>query len=190
MRERCLSMYLTRLKNSAPVCLLAVVLAGALVAVPAAGAGWVGSQSFPLAHANASPFTPLARAHASSALTSVNEWGRLKKQSSKGYTIDEKGVGWGTFNCSVLQQMTLNGTLVTATYTAYLSGGTISGTATAHIYSLIKESGGEFAHFRGTITLSRGTGTRAGASGTAHFSGKINHESFEMTTHISGNLRI
>jgi hypothetical protein len=163
----------TRLKNFAPACVLASLLAGTATSAIAAAA----SRPTSLPHANAS-----------SALTAVNEWGRLHKVSSKGYTIDEEGVGWGTFNCSVLMQMTLNGTLVTASYTAYLSGGTISGTATAHIYSYDQIT--EVAKFNGTISLHSGTGSRAHASGTASFSGKINHTSYEMNTHINGNLRL
>ena len=83
-------------------------------------------------------------------------------------------------------EMTLSGTLVTAKYTAYLSGGSISGTATAHIHYATKTE----AHFSGTITLQRGTRSRSGASGTAKFSGEINRYSFAMKTHITGNLRL
>ena len=57
-------------------------------------------------------------ADARPALTSVNEYGRLQIQAHRGSTIDEKGVGWGTFNCSVVIALTLSGTLVTANYTA------------------------------------------------------------------------
>ena len=157
MREGCLSMYPMRFKNFAPACVIAVLLAGLLTSV-AAG----------------------------STLTSVNEYGRLQKQNSSGANIDEKGVGWGSFNCSVLMELTLSGTLVTAKYTAYLSGGSISGTATAHIHSATKTAG----YFSGTITLQHGTRNRAGASGTADFSGEINRTSYAMTTHITGKLRL
>jgi len=75
---------------------------------------------------------------------------------------------------------------VTAKYTAYLSGGSISGTATAHIHSATKTAG----YFSGTITLQHGTRNRAGASGTADFSGEINRTSYAMTTHITGKLRL
>jgi len=125
-------------------------------------------------------------ADARPALTSINEYGRLAIQAHKGSTIDEKGVGWGTFNCSVVIALTLSGTLVTANYTAYLSGGSISGTATAHIHSATPRA----AAFSGTISLSRGTSSRAGASGTAGFSGTINRTSYAMTTHITGRLRL
>jgi len=151
-------MDLTRFKNFAPACLLALLLAGPLASV----------------------------ANAGSALTSVNETGELKKENSSGTTIDEKGIGKGTFRCSVVMEMVLSGTLVTAKYTAYLSGGSISGTATAHIHSATKTA----ALFSGTITLQHGTRSRSGASGTADFSGEINRTSYAMTTHITGKLRL
>jgi hypothetical protein len=125
-------------------------------------------------------------AEARPALTSVNEYGSLHIQAHKGSTIDEKGVGWGTFNCSVVIALTLSGTLVTANYTAYLSGGAITGTATAHIHSATPQA----AAFSGTISLERGTGSRAHASGTASFAGTINRTSYAMTTHITGRLRL
>jgi hypothetical protein len=127
-----------------------------------------------------------ASAEARPPLTSVNEYGRLQIQAHKGSTIDEKGVGWGTFNCSVVIALTLSGALVTANYTAYLQGGSITGTATAHIHSATPRA----AAFSGTISLSRGTGSRAHASGTATFAGTINRTSYAMTTHITGRLRL
>jgi hypothetical protein len=125
-------------------------------------------------------------ARADASLTSVNEYGSLKMQSHKGSTINEQGVGWGTFNCSVVIALTLTGTLVTADYTAYLQGGSISGTAAAHIHSATTTA----ARFSGTISLKRGTRSRAHASGTAGFSGTINRTSYAMTTHITGTLRL
>jgi hypothetical protein len=164
-------MYLVRLKNFAPACVVASLVAGTLVSVAAAATR---------------PLAPLARAHASSALSAVNETGELKKESSSGTTIDEKGTGKGSFNCSVVMEMTLSGTLVTAKYTAWLYGGSINGTAIAHINSATKTVG----YFSGTITLHGGTRGRTHASGTAKFSGEINRIYFNMNTHITGNLRL
>jgi hypothetical protein len=127
-----------------------------------------------------------AGAAASSSPASVNEYGSLHIQSHKGYTIYEKGIGWGSFNCSVVIGLTLKGTLVTASYTAYLHGGSVSGTATAHIHSATTTA----AFFSGTITLDRGTGSRSRASGTASFAGTINRTTYAMTTHIAGKLRL
>jgi hypothetical protein len=118
--------------------------------------------------------------------SSVNEYGRLAMQDNKGSTIEEKGIGWGSFNCSVLISLTVSGTLVTSQYTAYLSGGAITGTAIAHIHTATTQA----AAFSGTITLSRGTGSRSGASGAASFSGTINRTTYAMTTHITGKLRL
>lgn len=132
----------------------------------------------------ASPSVAPADAHA--ALRPVNEYGSLRMQRHRGSTIEEKGVGWGTFNCSVVIELTLSGTLVTANYTAYLQGGSISGSATAHIRSSTTKA----AAFSGTISLRSGTGSRAHASGTASFSGTINRTSYAMTTHITGRLRL
>jgi len=127
-----------------------------------------------------------AGAAAAPPLTSVNEYGRLAIENNKGATIDEKGIGWGTFNCSVVIQLTLKGTLVTAEYTSWLRGGSISGTATAHIHSATTT----VAAFSGTITLDRGTRGRSGASGTASFAGTISRTTYAMTTHITGKLRL
>lgn len=125
-------------------------------------------------------------ASAAASSTSVNEWGDLRMQTHKGSTINEKGIGWGTFNCSVVISLTLSGTLVTASYTAYLKGGSISGTASAHIHSATTTA----ARFSGTISLRHGTGSRAHASGTAGFAGTINRTSYAMTTHITGRLHL
>jgi len=126
-------------------------------------------------------------ANSSPPLTAVNEYSRLKLQESRGAAnIDEKGVGWGSFNCSVVIHLTLSGTLVTGRYTAYLQGGSISGTATAHIHSATTT----VARFSGTITLDHGTGSRAGASGTAGFSGTINRTTYAMNTSVVGRLRL
>src|ERR1700684_2540892 len=92
---------------------------------------------------------------ASPSLTAVNEYGSLSLERHKGATVDERGRGSGTFNCSVYIQLTLSGTLVTAKYSAYPRGGSIIGTATAHIHSATTKS----AYFSGTITLDSGTGS-------------------------------
>lgn len=132
----------------------------------------------------ASCLAPRADAH--QAFRSVNEYGALSLQSNKGSTINERGHGWGTLNCTVAIQLTLSGTLVTARYTAYPSGGSITGTATAHIHSATTK----VAAFSGTITLKTGTGGYAGPAGVGAFQGTINRTSYAMTVHITGRLRL
>ena len=166
-------MCVDRMKRGAPLC-LATLLAGPFASAAPAGV----SVGLPAPH---------ARASASPPLTSVDEYGKLTLQASRGVgSIDEKGVGWGSFNCSVAIQLNLSGTLVSGRYTAYLQGGSISGTATAHIHSATTT----VAQFSGTVTLSHGTGSRAGASGTASFSGTISRTTYAMNTRLLGKLRL
>jgi hypothetical protein len=119
-------------------------------------------------------------------LTNVDEYGSLSLERNKGSTIDERGRGSGTFDCNVYIQLTLSGTLVTAEYSAYPHGGSIVGTATAHIHAATPRS----ASFSGTIALGRGTGGYAHASGTASFSGTISRTTYAMTVRIAGRLRL
>lgn len=107
-------------------------------------------------------------------------------QSSKGATIAEQGNGSGTFRCTVSIQLTLSGTLVTASYLAHPHGGSIRGTARAHIHSTSTTA----AVFSGTITLEGGTGSYVHASGTGVFQGTINRTSYAMSIHITGRLRL
>jgi hypothetical protein len=125
-------------------------------------------------------------AHASSSVTAVNEYGSLSLEHSKGATIDERGRGSGTFSCAVYIQLTLSGTLVTAKYSAYPHGGSIVGTATAHIHSATTK----LAYFSGTITLNSGSGNYAHASGTASFAGTISRTTYAMTVRVAGRLHL
>lgn len=119
-------------------------------------------------------------------LTDVNEYGSLRLESNKGSTINERGRGSGTFSCNVYIQLTLNGTLVKAKYSAYPHGGSLIGTATAHIHSATTK----LANFSGTISLDSGTGSYAHPSGTASFQGTIDRTSYAMSVRIVGRLRL
>lgn len=132
------------------------------------------------------PLASAAPAGATPALTTVNEYGSLSLEHSKGSTIDEGGRGSGTFDCAVYIQLTLSGTLVSAKYSAYPHGGAILGTATAHIHSATTQS----AYYSGTITLNDGTGSYAHAAGIASFQGTISRTTYAMTVRIAGRLRL
>jgi hypothetical protein len=134
----------------------------------------------------ASPCLAPATAGASPVLTNVREYGSLTLESNKGPTVDERGRGSGTFSCNVYISMTLNGTLVRATYSAYPQGGSIIGTATAHIHKATTAE----AEFSGTISLTSGSGRYAHPSGTASFKGKINRTNYAMNIEIDGPLHL
>jgi hypothetical protein len=117
---------------------------------------------------------------------SVNEYGSLTLKSSAGASILEQGHGWGSFDCGVSIRLTVSGTLVTASYTAYPHGGSLRGQARAYIHSASRAQ----ASYSGTIWLHGGSGAYAGASGSASFDGTINRKTYAMTLHISGRVRL
>lgn len=116
----------------------------------------------------------------------MDEYGSLEMRHSEGSSVDEQGSGTGTFSCTVSIRMTLSGTLVTASYLARPRGGSIRGTARAHIHSATTKE----ARFTGAITLDGGTGSYTHASGTASFDGTINRTSYAMSIHIVGRLHL
>jgi hypothetical protein len=129
---------------------------------------------------------PAVPARAQSPLRSVNEYGRLSLKSSRGATIFEQGSGWGSFGCAVSITLTVDGTLVRASYLAHPHGGSIRGSARAYIRSANKAG----AYYSGTIWLHGGTGAYAGASGSASFSGTINRKTYAMSLRIAGRVRL
>jgi hypothetical protein len=128
-----------------------------------------------------------ASAGARRPVTAVDENGSLHLESNKGPTINERGTGSGSFTCNVYISLTLRGTLVTATYSAYPhGGGSIIGTASAHIHSSTEKA----ASFTGTITLKSGTGSYAHPSGSGSFDGTINRTSYAMNVRVAGRMRL
>lgn len=116
----------------------------------------------------------------------VNEYGSLKLKSSRGATILEQGSGWGSFDCGVSIKLTVDGTLVTASYFAYPHGGELRGSARAYIRSASKAG----AYYSGTIWLQGGSGAYAGASGSASFTGTIDRKTYAMSVRIAGRVRL
>lgn len=97
-------------------------------------------------------------------------------------TIGERGQAAGTFNAPVTTALTLGPSQVTAVFTIYPHGGSISGTARANY--IVKNSIG---YFGGMLTITRGTGAYRHASGTnMGFSGTIDRQSFSMSIKVHG----
>lgn len=97
-------------------------------------------------------------------------------------TIGERGQATGTFNATVTAALTLVPSHVTATFTIYPDGGSISGIARANY--IVKNSIG---YFGGTFMITHGTGTYKHASGTdVGFSGTINRQNFNMSIKVHG----
>lgn len=117
----------------------------------------------------------------------LKETGRLHLTSGHGTTLDEQGHATGTYDCSIVVHLTiLSAGRVTTTFTVSPSGGTISGRGSARY-----AAEGANGYFGGTIALTRGTGSYAHSSGNEiGISGKINRESFSLTVHVHGAIRI
>jgi hypothetical protein len=97
-------------------------------------------------------------------------------------TIGERGQATGTFNAPVTAALTLVPSHVTAVFTIYPHGDSISGIARANY--IVKNSIG---YFGGTLTITRGTGAYRRASGTnVGFSGSIDRQSFSMSIKVHG----
>jgi hypothetical protein len=129
----------------------------------------------------------LARTTATAAKTiTLNETGRLHRTGSSGLKLNEQGTASGTIKGTIYIHLdVVSPNRVTAEVSIYPTGGgslTGSGTASYHV------SGGT-ASFAGTMSISRGTGTYAGAHGSGlSFGGTIQRLSGAVTVHVSGKL--
>ncbi len=107
---------------------------------------------------------------------------RLTHNNEYESTLGERGQAAGTFNAPVTAALTLSPGHVTATFTIYPHGGSISGIAQAKY--IVKGSTG---YFGGTLTITHGTGTYKHASGkNLGFSGTINRQHFNMSIKAHG----
>jgi hypothetical protein len=144
----------------------------------------------PAATGTASVATPSggAKPAARTARTvSLTETGRLHSTNGSGVTIDERGRATGTYDCAITVHLTiLSANRVTAAFTVSPRGGTISGTGSARFVAK-----GANGYFGGTISIARGTGSYRHASGTnIGISGIIDRETFNLTVHVHGTIRV
>jgi hypothetical protein len=127
-------------------------------------------------------------AHALAARTiSLNETGNLHRTGHHGVHIDEEGSVTGTIRGTIYIHLDVSSTTrVTAEVNIYPSNGSLSGDGTASYRS----DGGQ-ATFSGTLSISRGTGSYAGAHASAlSFSGTIQRINDATTVRVSGPLSL
>jgi hypothetical protein len=115
----------------------------------------------------------------------LNETGRLHRTGSSGLKLNEQGAASGTIKGTIYIHLdVVSPNRVTAEVSIYPSGGSLTGSGTASYHV----SGGT-ASFAGTMSISRGTGTYAGAHGSGlSFGGTIQRLSGAVTVHVSGKL--
>jgi hypothetical protein len=114
---------------------------------------------------------------------SLNEAGSLHLTSKHGFTLNEQGMATGSLKGPIYVHLKIvSTTRVTAEMSIYPSGGSISGNATASYH---RE--GTFAHFSGSLSIVRGTGSYNHARGSGlSFSGTIQRSNDAVTVRVSG----
>jgi hypothetical protein len=116
---------------------------------------------------------------------SLNESGRLRLTSKKGFTLNERGSASGTIAGSIYIHLHLvSRTKVTAEVNIYPREGSLTGNGSASYHVV-----GGYATFSGTLSITRGTGkyARARASGL-RFTGTIQRRDDSVSVHLSGSL--
>jgi hypothetical protein len=127
-----------------------------------------------------------APAKATAAKTiSLNETGQLHRTSHSGLKLNEQGSASGTIKGTIYIHLdVVSPNRVTAEVSIYPSGGSLTGSGSANY----RVNGGT-ASFLGTLAISRGTGSYAGAHGSGlSFSGTIQRLSGAVTVHLSGHI--
>jgi len=115
---------------------------------------------------------------------SLNENSDMQLTSRKGFTLNERGAGSGTFKGTIYVHLKIvSSSHVTAEVNIYPSGGSsITGYGTA---GYRKE--GAIGRFSGSLSVQRGTGTYAHAHGSGlSFSGTIQRSNYAVTVHVGG----
>jgi hypothetical protein len=123
-------------------------------------------------------------AHAARAV-SVKDEGRLHLVKSSGSLLIDEGTASGSFPGRSLVRFTYNGSpSVTAQITIYGHFGNIQARAAGQLSSPTSPS----PSFRGTLTISGGSGRYAHASGSGHLYGIFYRRSYAMVVQTEGTL--
>ncbi|HEY1688470.1 MAG TPA: hypothetical protein VGF95_06340 [Solirubrobacteraceae bacterium] len=121
-----------------------------------------------------------------SSTMSIKETGSLSKVGKpKGLNLSEKGSVKGSINGGITLQLHVTSeNKVSASVTVSPKGGSLSGSGSA-TYSVR----GGYANFSGTLSITKGSGSYAGAHGSGlKFSGKIQRSTDAVTVYLSGTL--
>jgi hypothetical protein len=112
----------------------------------------------------------------------VKDTGYLHYVSAAGALLVEEGHAYGSLPGRLRVRMNV-GPTVTASFTTYLSGGSISGHGTATL-----RTAGTYDTFGGTLTITGGTGRYAHAHGTGGLYGSLNRYKETATVQTIGTL--
>ena len=117
----------------------------------------------------------------------LTERAQLHLVGHPGVEFTEEGQGYGTYPGSVTIRLKLAGAHVTGSYFARSTHGTISGRASGTVVGSRTQP---LVHFVGGVSISRGTGTFAHASGTLQIRGSIRRSSYALSEETSGTIKL
>lgn len=144
--------------------------------------GVLGALALGAGGASVASGSPPARA---ARTISLNESGSLHLTSHHGFHLNEQGSASGTIKGTIYIHLDVSSTnRVTAEVNIYPNGGSLTGYGTANYHA----DGGQ-ATFSGTLSISRGSGSYAGAHASGlSFTGTIQRVNDATTVHLSGPL--
>ena len=120
-------------------------------------------------------------AHAARTLN-ITDTANMHYTSGSGSLLHESGTASGTIPGSMKAHLTIGSTL-TANFTIYASGGTITGHGTGTLHG-----SGTYESFAGTLVATGGTGRYAHAHGHGGFYGTFDRKNYDLTVQTTGKL--
>jgi len=158
----------------------ALILAGVL-ACAGATAAFAARHRAPRGHP-ASQGHHARRAQATHTLR-ASDRAKLRYRSAKGSTLYETGQALGSLPGAMRVHMRVTATF-TGTFTIYAHGGTITGHGRA-----LPHGSGTIESFKGTLTVTSGSGRYRHARGRARLYGTFNRRTYALTIQTAGTLR-
>jgi hypothetical protein len=153
----------------AGVALLAILAPAALAGASTSSARTAGGAKRPPA------------AHAARTLN-ITDTAKMHYGGGSGTKLRESGSASGTIPGSMKALFTVGSTL-TANFTIYASGGTITGRGTGTLHG-----SGTYESFAGTLVATGGTGRYAHAHGHGGFYGTFDRKNYDLTVQTTGKL--
>jgi len=137
-----------------------------------------------LAATTATPVLASPLAHSAHTLE-VRDEGHLRFLASSGPQLTDEGPASGTLPGTVKVRFTYNGDpLVLARFTVYSTGGSVSGQARGRLHN----PNGLSPSFRGSLTITGGTGRYRHASGHGELFGVYYRRSYGLTVQAIADL--
>lgn len=152
---------------AAGVALLAILVPTALAGAPASARG-VGAKR---------PLTAQA-----AATLKITDTADMHYTSGSGSLLHEKGTASGTLPGNMKANLAIGATL-TANFTIYASGGTITGRGMGRTHG-----SGTYESFAGSLVATGGTGRYAHAHGHGGFYGTFDRKNYNLTVQTTGKL--